>query len=86
MLILESFPGLKSLHKEQYYANLRNQLWKILLKILNDNEDSGSYAEQIVFLQENYIGLWDVIHSCKRIGSLDSAISEEVPNNFTAFF
>lgn len=39
-----------------------------------------------MFLQKHGIGLWDVIHSCKRIGSLDSAISEEVPNDFTAFF
>lgn len=85
-LILGSFPGVQSLQKAQYYANHRNQFWEIISKVFNNNEEVGSYVEQIVFLQEHYIGLWDVIHSCERLGSLDSAISEEVPNDFTALF
>lgn len=84
-LILGSIPGVKSLQKEQYYANPRNQFWKIIAKIFDDKEPI-SYAEQIALLQDYHLGLWDVIHSCERVGSLDSTISEEVPNNFISFF
>jgi len=85
ILILGSMPGVESLQKAQYYTNSRNQFWKITVKIFNDKEPN-SYTERIALLRDNHIGLWDVIHSCKRVGSLDSAISEEVPNDFISFF
>lgn len=85
VLILGSMPGAESLRKEQYYANKRNHFWKIMTQLLKE-ELSESYAERIALLQNHHIGLWDVIHSCKRVGSLDSAITEAIPNDFGAFF
>lgn len=85
ILILGSMPGTESLKKEQYYANKRNQFWKIMentLKLQLPEE----YPQRINVLKENHIALWDVIHSCKRVGSLDSAITEDVPNDFMTFF
>lgn len=81
VLILGSMPGKESLDKKQYYANQRNHFWDILSSIL-DHEVSLDYRNRISVLLENKIALWDVIHSCQRIGSLDSNIKDEEPNNF----
>lgn len=43
------------------------------------------YPKRINVLRKHHIALWDVIHSCKRVGSLDSAITEDVPNDFGSF-
>jgi hypoxanthine-DNA glycosylase len=37
-------------------------------------------------LQQRQIGLWDVLHSCERVGSLDSAIKNAIPNDFAGLF
>lgn len=81
VLVLGSMPGMESLAKQQYYANQKNQFWEILTTIF-DKEDSMDYSTRISILHENKIALWDVIHSCQRIGSLDSNIKDEMPNDF----
>lgn len=85
ILILGSMPGTESLKKEQYYANKRNQMWKIMENILQ-LQLPEEYSQRINVLKEHHIAFWDVIHSCKRVGSLDSAITEDVPNDFMTFF
>lgn len=85
ILILGSMPGTESLKKGQYYANKRNQMWKIMEEILK-LQLPEEYPQRINVLKEYHIALWDVIHSCKRVGSLDCAITEEVPNDFMTFF
>jgi len=84
ILILGSMPGVESLAKQQYYANPRNHFWRILSAIF-DKEDPGHYSARISLLHENKVALWDVIHSCQRIGSLDSSITNEGPNDFQEF-
>jgi hypoxanthine-DNA glycosylase len=84
VLILGSMPGVESLTKKQYYANQRNHFWKIIFTIF-DKEDSLDYSSRISFLHEYKIALWDVIHSCQRIGSLDSDIKYEKPNEIEKF-
>lgn len=85
VLVLGSMPGAESLQKGQYYANKRNHFWKIMATLLNE-ELPDSYAERIALLERHHIGLWDVIYSCKRVGSLDAKISEAIPNDFGALF
>lgn len=85
ILILGSMPGTESLKKGQYYANKRNQMWEIMEEILK-LQLPEEYPQRINVLKEHHIALWDVIHSCKRVGSLDSAITEEAPNDFMTFF
>ena len=85
LLILGSMPGVESLRLQQYYANPRNQFWKII-HALFDLEPCESYEERVSFLKSKDIALWDVIENCYREGSLDSNIREEKVNDFRGLF
>lgn len=84
ILILGTMPGAQSLAKNQYYANPRNAFWKILFTLTN-GPFSDDYEQRKSLLLENHIALWDVLEVCVRPGSLDSAIEQEVPNDFDSF-
>lgn len=73
-LILGSFPGAASLAAAQYYAHPRNQFWRLLSAVLNENLVVLPYATRLERLMAWQIGLWDVIAACERKGSLDAAI------------
>ena len=81
ILILGSMPGIKSLEEQEYYAHPQNRSWK-LLGLLCSKKDlhNSSYKVKIQTLLDNNFALWDVIKLCKREGSLDSNIQDEVPN------
>ena len=78
-------PGKISIKKNQYYANRRNQFWKIIEKLFNVKL-SEDYSTRLAFLLDQRIGLWDVIKSCEREGSLDSDIRKPLMNDFDRFF
>mgnify|MGYP001506490372 CR=1 FL=1 len=79
ILILGSMPGVKSLDKQQYYGHPQNAFWKIMFRLLKV-DPTEVYDEKIDLLKKNHIALWDVIDSCEREGSLDSAIKNEQAN------
>lgn len=79
ILILGSVPGVKSLEMQQYYAHPQNTFWKILFSLFGEPETTD-YERRKIFLKKQHIALWDVIDSCVRTGSLDSAIREEEAN------
>ncbi len=82
ILILGSMPGVKSLNEKQYYAHPNNRFWKVMAYLCNyPNLDKESYDSKLNILLKNKIALWDTIKSCKRIGSLDSDIKKEIPND-----
>ena len=81
ILILGSMPGIKSLEESQYYAHPQNRFWKVMSVLCNKDLVSMDYQARIQTLLDNNFALWDVIKSCSRIGSLDSAIENEKPNN-----
>lgn len=82
VLILGSMPGVKSLKEQQYYAHPQNRFWKVLGRICNvDNLQELDYSQKLTILLQNGIALWDTIKSCKREGSLDSDIQNEIPND-----
>lgn len=85
VLILGSMPGEISLVKQQYYGNERNHFWRII-SALFEREIPSDYDGKIQLAKMYGIGLWDVIESCERQGSLDSAIKKEVPNNLKDIF
>ncbi len=80
VLILGSVPGVKSLEMQQYYAHPQNQFW-ILMYTIFEQKFSLHYEDRIKLILENGLGLWDVIDTCERKGSLDSAIRNEEAND-----
>lgn len=84
-LILGSMPGIASLEAGQYYAHPRNAFWPIMGALYGVGPELP-YAERVTALNANGVAVWDVLQSCVREGSLDTAIREEVPNDFADFF
>jgi hypoxanthine-DNA glycosylase len=84
VLILGSFPGVRSLETQQYYAHPQNQFWKILQAIWPSSPGgmcASSYENRSTWLLERGLGVWDVYASCQREGSLDTAIRNAVVND-----
>ena len=79
VLILGSFPSIKSFENDLYYGNPLNQFWKILKAVtsypVNNND------QKIWLLKECKLGLWDMIATCKRESSLDSSLEDETVND-----
>jgi hypoxanthine-DNA glycosylase len=76
LIVLGSFPGVASLRAGQYYAHPRNHFWPLLAAIWNVDFLSLSYAQRLEHIRERGLGLWDVYASCRREGSLDTAIEQ----------
>jgi TDG/mug DNA glycosylase family protein len=72
-LVLGSSPSVISLERVEYYGNPRNAFWKILKDVFGGDEFLN-YDDKVNFAKENSIAIWDVVSSCEREGSLDSAI------------
>jgi len=81
LLILGSLPGDASLQAAQYYAHPRNQFWRLLGEVLQQELTTLDYAARLTALQAHGVGLWDVVAQAQRKGSLDSAIRDASPND-----
>mgnify|MGYP000108315334 FL=1 len=90
VLILGSVPSEMSLLKQQYYGHPRNAFWPIMLAVLNipTAVDKIPYSQRQKLLLKNNIAVWDVLQSCHRQGSLDTAIKMDSikVNDFLHFF
>ncbi len=76
LVVLGSFPGVASLVAQQYYGHPRNHFWPILSALWAVDMVALPYAARLEALLAHRVGLWDVYASCRRSGSLDSAIRE----------
>lgn len=85
VLILGSMPGAASLAQQQYYAHPRNAFWPLMAQLAGFSA-TQPYHEKVTALNASGVALWDVIASCQRNGSLDSAIRGEQPNDLASFF
>jgi hypoxanthine-DNA glycosylase len=80
LFLLGSLPGDASLAARQYYAHPTNQFWRLLGGAIGAELHALDYEERLARLVEWRIGLWDVIASASRRGSLDQAIREAEHN------
>ena len=74
LFILGSLPGDASLAARRYYAHPTNQFWRLLGSAIGEDLQALSYEERLERLASRRVGLWDVIASASRSGSLDQSI------------
>lgn len=82
ILILGSFPSVKSREMKYFYGHPQNRFWKVVAAIY-DEEVPMTVDERHAFLIRNHIAAWDVIASCTIEGSSDSSIRDVKVNDFT---
>lgn len=80
LFILGSLPGDVSLAERRYYAHPTNQFWLLLGHAIGEVLQPLPYEERLQRLADRRVGLWDVIASAKRKGSLDQAIRDAEHN------
>ena len=76
ILILGSMPGAASLAQQSYYAHPANAFWSLLGSVLGCEFPADQAARGRLLIRHR-IALWDVVHRCRRSGSLDAAIERE---------
>ena len=82
ILILGSFPSVKSREQMFFYGHPQNRFWKVISTVLGQKTPI-TVDEKKSFLLSNNIALWDVIASCDITGSSDSSIKNVVANDLT---
>lgn len=85
ILILGSFPSVKSRESCFFYGHPQNRFWKLLARLRKEDVPS-SIEEKKEFLLRNHIAVWDTIHSCSIEGSSDSSIRDVVPTTSPLFW
>lgn len=81
LVVLGSFPSVASLQAQQYYAHPRNQFWPLLSALWGIDLVAMPYRRRLAEVKRRGLGIWDIYASCRREGSLDSAIADRVPND-----
>lgn len=82
VLILGSFPSVKSREVQFFYGHPQNRFWRVMAAIFH-HEIPADVEEKRAMLIENGIALWDVIYSCDIEGSDDASIRNVVPNDIS---
>ena len=82
ILILGSFPSVKSREQMFFYGHPQNRFWKVVASVFDD-EVPNTIPEKKKFLKKNHIALWDVIGSCDIEGSSDSSIENVEANDLS---
>ena len=82
ILILGSFPSVKSREVKFFYGHPQNRFWKVTSAVFSSPEPT-TVEEKRTFLLSHGIAVWDVIASCDIEGSADSSIKNVVPNDLT---
>lgn len=81
ILILGSFPSVKSREYGFFYGHPQNRFWKVLAAVFGEENVPSDISEKKRFLLAHRVALWDVIASCDIEGSSDGSIKNVVPND-----
>ena len=82
ILILGSFPSVKSREAAFFYGHPQNRFWKVLSGVLEDKCPETT-ADKRAFLLKHNIAVWDVLGKCDIEGSADSTIKNAAPNDIS---
>ncbi len=86
VLILGSFPSVKSREQMFFYGHPQNRFWKVMAAVFNDSVVPQTTEEKKAFLYAHHVALWDTIASCEIAGSSDASIRHAVPNDLSPIF
>ena len=91
VLILGSFPSVKSREAAFFYGHPQNRYWKVIARVCGEEDQAvtdpprpENIPAKREFLRRNHIAMWDTIGSCTITGSSDSSIRDVVPNDLSA--
>jgi hypoxanthine-DNA glycosylase len=84
LLVLGSLPGEASLRRGEYYGHPRNQFWRLLEGVIGTPLAGTPYPNRLEALLAAGVGLWDVVRSARRVGSLDTDIRDLTANDLEA--
>lgn len=84
ILILGSFPSVKSREAKFYYGHPQNRFWKIIPAVFNEEAELDTLEKKKNFLKAHHIALWDAIEKCDIIGSSDASIRNVVPTDLNS--
>lgn len=82
ILILGTFPSVKSREINFYYGHPQNRFWKVLAAVTEDTLPVTT-EEKKAFLLKHHIAVWDVIQSCEIEGSSDASIRNVTANDIS---
>lgn len=82
VLILGSFPSVKSREAMFFYGHPQNRFWGLLAR-LYDERTPVTIEEKKSLALRHHIAMWDVIHTCTITGSSDSSVRDVVPNDLS---
>lgn len=80
ILILGTFPSVKSREACFFYSHPQNRFWPVMARICN-SQVPDTVDDKTKLILNHHFALWDVIHSCEITGSSDSSIKNVVPND-----
>ncbi len=85
VLVLGSFPSVKSREEMFFYGHPQNRFWRVIAAVFGE-ETPKTVAEKRKLLLSRGIALWDVLASCEIEGSADSTIKNAAPNDLSQIF
>ncbi len=84
VLVLGSLPGVASLAAQRYYAHPQNSFWRLLGGVIGIDLAALDYDARLATLLAHGVGLWDVVATARRAGSLDASLRDVEARNLAA--
>ncbi|MCM1175990.1 MAG: DNA-deoxyinosine glycosylase [Blautia sp.] len=82
VLILGSFPSVKSREQQFFYGHKQNRFWRVMAQVL-ECEVPEDIPQKRDMLLKHHVAVWDVIESCEITGSSDASIRDVAPNDLS---